>query len=67
MKKVKNKERDQAIELNKGYNWEVIPKKYKNKVAYPIVKEIEIDHNDPVLSFKEWDGKYWQLKKYKDV
>lgn len=49
-------------DLNKGYNWTVIPKKYKNK--NPHLKHvdsfiIDISDDDPVKKFKEWRADYW--------
>lgn len=72
-----SKSKNNAIELNKDYNWNPIPKSSskkskggditlanKNKWAANgySYKEIAIDDSDPVLKFKDWVGQYW-LKK----
>jgi hypothetical protein len=60
-----------AWDLNKPYDWNPIPKKFKKKSSikgldkhYKIVKSsaIQIGEENPVKKFKEWDSQYWKPK-----
>jgi hypothetical protein len=54
---------------NLNYNWDAIPKRDTKKIEGPnmnSIKEIGIGDKNPVLKFKDWDGKYWDKKKKKN-
>ena len=52
---------------NKDYNWRVIPSRDSKKLEAPNqykFSEISIGDKNPVKKFKQWDPKYWVLKKH---
>lgn len=56
---------------NLRYNWSAVPKRDKKKKSegnnHISTSEIPIGDKNAVMKFKEWNGKYWEKKKKKEI